>query len=393
MRPKIEKYSLLHSGSLDTNAQVVHRGGEKSVQDLKKQLLRIKTRDAILSPLIDYAKIVDSKNLPEYWTAYNCSKELIQSDNVYLKSTHRCGSRLCSVCNNIRTAKMMDKFLPLIDDQEKWGFLVLTRRNRDLRYADSEKLRNVIKSMYSVLNRIRQRAKRKFPNVDCIISLEIEPEQYKRQKRDGKVYFGYYNPHFNIFGSQEVLLFIRDEWLKEIDCLQENQRYSPCFDIKKTLLELLKYSTKGLVNFKSGSYINVKGIDTIMSAIKNTRRIITWGRFFGKNIELIESKNIDAIELKKQYYKDLPIKDTGDFIKQYDTKNNYIKSVPEFKKSVLWFYDYKVCNYIYTDEWGEKHCLVKWKEIPKKSEFLVMVDKEPFYKWKAKNNIYELSRV
>jgi hypothetical protein len=386
---EIRKFSILRPkglSSLDTNEQVVHGKTPQSVQSLKKQALKVKIRNAIVSPLLDYAKEVNSPNIQEYYAALRCCTILEQSQNTYLKPTHRCGSRLCPICNNIRTAKMMERVIPLVDKTKEWGLLVLTRNNRDLRGADSQKLKVIIDGLYRTISTIRQKAKRKFGQSDMLISLEVEGENYKRRDNGG-LYYGYYNPHFNFFGEYDVLEFIRQEWIKSINCDEQNQKLSKieADNINKSVLEVVKYSTKGLTTFKNGSYINVKAIDTIITAIKGKRRIMTWGAFYNPKVEKIEVEDVEKLDLIKQPYNDIPIRDQGELVDLCGMDGNVVVRVPEYVKSVQWVYNSKSTNYDYRDEWGENFELLKWKKLPVEPDIKIFVDMVPYQKWKYGN--------
>jgi len=384
---KVHNFSILRAGgrsSLETNEQVVHGGKAKSVQYLKKQALKIKLRNLVVSPLLDYAKSIDSPNIQEYYASLRCSTILEQSQNKHLKATHRCGSRTCPICNNIRTAKIMDNVTKRIDDSKTWGKLVLTRSNKDLRGANAQQLRGTINDMYKTLSIIRQRVKRKFGSADVLISLEIEPEQYKRDKKHNFLYYGDYNPHFNLFGDYEVLSFVKEQWLNMVDCTEINQNLKQIEkeDINKTILEVVKYTTKGITQYKSGSFINLKALDNIITAMKGKRRIMMWGAFYNKAIKNIETADIDSLDLHKQVYYDIPVKDTGEFVDLLDSNNVLVTKVPSFSKNVTWVYNNETTNYHYLDEWGVNHSLLKWAKPPQEPGISFFIDKKTLQKWK-----------
>ena len=398
-KDKLRLLKAVSGSSLDKSKQVVHscfdKRGQKSVQSLKKQVFKIKMRDRLINPLIEYARAVESPNLPGYLSAYMCSKVLRQSDNRFLKSTHRCGHRLCSICTNIRTAKLLERIMPLMDEGVCWSKMVLTRKNADLGdNTTPEKLRDVISFMQKQFSKIRQKVKRRFGDVDVLMTIECQPNGYKKQ-RQGGIAYGYYNPHYNLIGPNDVMEFIRAEWLKLVDCDEKNQKLSliPKDKIKEALLEVIKYSTKGLIDFnkKGGpSYLNVKGVDTIIEAMRGKRRLITWGKFYNKKIEKIEDVSIDELDLQKQSYYDLPIKDTGDLQDLVDSSGLVVCQVPEYVKTIEWGYNPKSFNYEYTDDYGNVHSLLRWKVLPREPDVKVMVDKLPFYLWKQQNvNFYE----
>jgi hypothetical protein len=368
---------------LDTNEQVVHEAGTRSVQTLKKQAIKLFYRNVMISPLIDYAKQVKSPNFPQYWKVLQCCTTLQQSQNKYLTPTHRCGSRLCSICANIRTAKTVDKVYPLFDLNKKWGYLTLTRANKDLRSASAEKLRNVVIDMYWQLSKIRQRAKRKFGEIDAVITLEVQPEGYKRKKETKELYYGYYNPHFNIIAQYEHLEFIREEWLKLIICSEQNQKLKEVLpeNLKESLLELVKYTMKGVTTFKKASkpfFINLEAVDTIMTALKGKRRLITWGCFYKKNIDKIEEAEIADLDLEKYIYNDIPITDIGNRVGLVDGKGILQSVTNEFIKTVYWEFDNRMCNYFYLDDWGDKHWLLDWKKIPEKPQVYFTIGRKKY---------------
>jgi len=383
---KVHKFSILspkRRSFLDTSEQVVHGRKPQSVQSLKKQALKIKIRNSLVSPLLEYGISVDSPNVKEYWRSLKCCTILEQSQNKYLKPPERCGSRTCPICNNIRTAKIMERIMPNVDLAKKYGMLVLTRSNKDLEGADAIKLRNTIDRLYKFLSIIRQRVKRKFGNPDILISLEVGGEGYKKRPTGG-IYWGYYNPHFNLLGEYEVLQFIKAQWLKMVNCTEINQKLNEVKqeDIKKSVLEVVKYTTKGITDYKKGSFINLEAIDTIITAIKGKRRIMTWGVFYKKAIKKIEDADINSLDLVKVPYYDLPVKDVGDFVDLHDSSGRFVTKVPEYAKSITWVYDNDTTNYHYLDEWGVRYDLLKWKKPPGEPLVYLFIGKQTFKKWK-----------
>lgn len=401
---------LSKCGSLDTNEQVnqVNHLGKfskgVSVQSLARQAWKIAKRNAIVSPLLDYARAIDSPNQLEYVAALSCCTNLVQTENTYLKpKNHRCGSRLCNICNNIRTAKLIEQFLPKVDISKKWGLLVLTRSNTALEDADKETLSKAIDDYYHKIAIIKQRAKRKFKELDTIITFEIQGEGFKQRKENGSFYWASFHPHINVFGNVEVLQFIKDNWieLNEKDgykLTEVNQRLnvldeSYCKKKNKTLpemvrhslMEIIKYTTKGLTNFKNGHSVNVRALDIIISSMKARRRVMASGVFFNKKVESVEVLPIDVLDLSKISYKDLVIKDTGPLVSLENYKGEHVVNVPQFIKTVNWIYRASIVNYVYVDEWGVEHLLLKHKEPPILLKVNACVGRVSYAKWKNQN--------
>jgi len=278
----------------------------------------------------------------------------------------------------------MDNVTKRIDYSKTWGMLVLTRSNKDLRGANAQQLRDTINDMYKTLSIIRQRVKRKFGSADVLISLEIEGEGYKRDKKHDFLYYGDYNPHFNFLGEYEVLCFIKEQWMKMVDCTEINQRLRRVENenINKEILEVVKYTTKGITNYKKGSFINLKAIDNIITAMKGKRRIMMWGAFYNKATKNIETADIDSLDLHKQSYYDIPIKDMGEFVDLEDSRGVLVTKVPSFSKNITWVYDNATTNYHYLDEWGVNHALLNWRKPIQEPGVSFFIDKMTLKKWK-----------
>jgi hypothetical protein len=399
--PKQEADGLF-SSHLDTNEQVRKspkkevgsRGGvaQEPKEGVSRNILRSKVgrmayKFATISPLIDYAKEVESPNLVQYWSVLKCGSSLSQSQNKYLKQDFYCGSRLCSICSNIRSQKVADVVLSLIDMKKEWCMLTLTNSNNSINYdIDNLKQRLSVEDIW--FSKVRDKWRKRGGDYSAILSLEIVPPGYKKDKSGG-VYYADYHPHYHILTTKDFAQYLKAEWLKSfstaidinqrIDVVNERAdklKQSTTVVLRNTIREVVKYSLKAcLPKMKKDGYscLNVIGVDSIVTMMKGRKRFKKWGCFLNskKEIDEIENKDISELDLTKVVYDDLPVKDTGELVENFDFRGNPMSMVPEFIKEVLWQYDNKKQNYYYLDDCGIEHCLTDYQ----KKEIKIMVCK------------------
>lgn len=380
-----------NGAALDTNEQVGEKyrvPGSKSVNSFKFKALKIRTRNALMSRLIGYGLRVDSPNVAHYRAVERCCTAYEQKEGKYMKPHHRCGSKLCPLCSNIRTAKLMELYLPHIDTSRNWGFLTLTANNSSLMDCSPDELRKELTRRDRLLDNIRRRGIYEGRNMDCIVSREVTPEAYKVRKQNGSVYYAPHHPHFHIFGDYETLVWLRDEWIKDIDCTGENQVLKPVLsdDIRKTMKEVLKYSMKPIIVFDDKKYekkrsVNLKGVDDLMTAMKGKRRLSCWGIFYAieKQSKKVEVSTIDELDLKKDLYYDLPVAQSVSL--HYSP--GYVQAFYDWNV-VGWYWDQQQCNWMHRTSEGEEVWLFKWRKIPEPYELSCYVGKE-----KYKKDVYE----
>lgn len=401
--PKIGKpYTSPQSStgaSLDTYEQVGEKRkvlAPKSVNSFKFKALKIRTRNALMSRLIGYGLKVDSPNVAHYRAVERCCTTYKQEEGKYLKAEHRCGSKLCPLCSNIRTAKLMELYLPHIDESRNWGFLTLTANNSSLLGCTPDELRKELTRRDRLLDNIRRRGLYEGRNMDCIVSREVTPESYKVRKQNGSIYYAPHHPHFHIFGNYETLEWLREEWIKDIDCTGENQVLKPVLSnkIRSTMKEVLKYSMKPIIVFdnkenKEKRSVNLKGVDDLLTAMKGKRRLSCWGIFYaiGKESKKVETSAIEDLELKREAYFDLPVPQTVSFSLIPNTNKGFYNW-----NNVIWRWSPKYFNWFYQpnndvinldnanvlEDLESNVWLFKWREIPKPYELSCYVGRKKY---------------
>jgi len=376
--------------SLDTNEQVVEKGETrppKSVNSFKYKAYKIRTRNALMSRLIGYGLKVDSPNVAHYRAVERCCTSYEQLEGKYMKPHHRCGSRLCPLCANIRTAKLLDLFLPSIDPSRKWGFLTLTANNTKLMGCPPEELRKELTRRYRKFDNIRQRGKYLGLSLDCIIATEVTPEGYKKRKQNNSVYYAPHHPHFHIFGDYESLEWMREQWMKDVDCTGEHQvlKLVESTKIRSTIKEVVKYSMKPIVVYDERKEncphsspwrsVNLKGVDDLLTAMKGKRRLSSWGIFYAieKEAKKVESSAIEELDLRKEVYYDLPV---AQCVSTHYSPG-YVQAFVGWNV-VGWNWDAQRFNWKHRTSKGEEVWLFKWDKIPDPYELNCYVGNEKY---------------
>jgi len=195
------------------------------------------------------------------------------------------------VCNRIRTAKMIERYYPVIRSEILDGYFVtLTIPN-----VQGQRLKQVISDMILNFQRIKNKmAFRDQVKIKGIRKIEIT---YNPDRHD-------FHPHLHILiqGKQPAVL-LQNEWLlrypKAVDDAQDIRPAD-----SNSIIELLKYTAK-LVNKndyarKDGKIqirIHAEALDTIFKALYGRRSY----QAFGIRLNL----NEDVDELKSEVYEEI----------------------------------------------------------------------------------------
>lgn len=239
--------------NLDTLAQLT----KIDLSDGKIKLCNRQKAKAItlaqLYPLID----VKSHLEKSYWRTYHCNNTLYQDGYKY--TTRYCNGRWCTVCNRIRMAKMINAYSVPLMKLKNLQFVTLTAPN-----VKGEELRDEIGRMYKNWRSINQSMRQTHKmDIKGIRKLECT---YNHKLNS-------FNPHFHfLIEGREQAEKLVELWLKK------NPEASPkAQDIrhadKKSLLELFKYTVKGV---HKGKY-NPDALDQIYQALYGKRTYQNFG--------------------------------------------------------------------------------------------------------------------
>ena len=220
-----------------------------------------------------------------YWNAYHCCDRLLQQGATI--TGKYCNSRICNVCNRIRTAKAINGYAATLKlTIPNAQFVTLTRKNVTAS-ALSETITKMCYDFRKILNaNISKKRYGKSVTMDGIRKLEITYNVLQNT----------FHPHFHIVTGIESAEVLRSEWLKRNEGVTEKhaQDIRPVTD--ETLIELFKYATKVVTKGKRS--VPFPALDVIMQSLHHRRIIQPFGA--------IRRVSEDVDELHSDIYPELP---------------------------------------------------------------------------------------
>lgn len=223
-------------------------------------------------------------------TLYCCGFMLQEGNKLTGKY---CNGRWCLTCNRIRTAKLMNGYLPQIEGWANKYLLTLTVPN-----VTGEQLHPEIRKMYFVFRNICRQLRRP-GNKKRFGFKAVRKLEATYNDSDKTVMF---HPHFHlVISNRAAALFILSAWADAFPAANWQAQ-----DLRRAdnngLKELFKYSTKLVVKSKSkkGNTINPGALDVIFSAMKGLRTFQALGvRKVSEDVEQIESQVYDELQERK----------------------------------------------------------------------------------------------
>ena len=260
---------------LDTLAQPDTKLSKKVVNPfIKRAVSKYKTIEIIL-PLID----LQSDLKKAYWSTFHCCNVLLQ-DGKKITGKY-CNNRWCIVCNRIRTAKLINGYLPVIRKEITDPFFVtLTIPNvpgTDLCQAIVEMTRTIIRINATF------RFRKDF-SLKGIRKIECVPGRHND-----------FHPHLHLLVSGELAgRELITAWLNHYpDADKRGQDIRPAD--QNSLIELFKYSTK----LTAGSKNEPEALDIIFKALYKKRTFQPIGLkkvAVSEDIEALQSQEIEELK-------------------------------------------------------------------------------------------------
>jgi len=230
---------------------------------------------------------IDSPLRKSYWNSYHCCDKVAEMSNGGT-SAHFCDARWCLVCNRIRSAKMINSYLPVLNEWEDKHFVTLTIPN-----VPADGLSDAIKAMQKEFLRIKETFKR----------------QHQRKQRDEK-FVGLrklectynitrddYHPHYHVIiqGEQNARDLLA-EWLRRFpdarEIAQDVQRADD-----RSVREMFKYFTKLIAKASGGeSVVLPEPLDMIFRVIRGKRTFQNFGFTKPKEAEEISDEAMEMAE-------------------------------------------------------------------------------------------------
>lgn len=236
-----------------------------------------------------------------YQRAFYCNHTLTQKAGKI--TSKYCNTRICNVCNRIRTAKLIDGYRSQLTGRGM-QFVTLTAPN-----VSDVDLKNEVDRMQRIASNILKvfRVRRKDP-LNGVRKLEITYNAVDNT----------YNPHFHMIvdAGEDVIC----EWLaRNPDAKRVAQDCRPVDDA--VLKELFKYTTKIVSHSKKKFIVYVKALDVIMRALKGRRCFQPFGdvRRVSEDVDdeleaVIEAEDYEIIEWEWHDAGDWVDTDTGELL-------------------------------------------------------------------------------
>ena len=263
--------------SLDTLAQLRNPEQKDPFTPLQKGFQK-RSRAKMLTDVANGQLIdLESSLVKSYWQTYWCTRTVLQEGD---KLTSRyCNQRWCLVCNRIRTAKLINGYIPSIDKLKDPQFVTLTRQT-----VDAVDLAPTIQEMQGNFVKVKDRLRKQGIKLKGIRKIEVKYNELTDK----------YHPHYHLIveGKQDAQTLVC-EWVSSYPndvCNIQAQ------DVRKAdknaPLELFKYFTKMLTD--SGHFYP-KQMDLVFQVMKGKRTFQPFGgiKKQSEDIELDEQTNID----------------------------------------------------------------------------------------------------
>lgn len=260
--------------------------GKNSLQTVLSKRAKSKyITDAIAYRLAD----LKSPLHDSYRRTVFCSGFMLQEGKTM--TSKYCNGRWCLTCNRIRTAKLMNGYLPQIEKFENKQFVTLTVPN-----CSEAELYSTMREMYHNMRRVRKKLSNWGINAKAVRKLECTYNEDTDQ----------YHPHFHIIingeGAARFMVYWWLQYFPDASYKAQDIRKADVSSIK----ELFKYSTKLVVKSKKdkGNVILAKPLDIIFTAMKGLRTFQKMGD--------IKKITEDVEEIEAQVYSELETQAPGD---------------------------------------------------------------------------------
>ena len=293
------------------------RAEKLSREQLQKKAFKKWHSKEVAQALIDWNP--QSKLIDKYKRALDCSETIHQNGKTLISLY--CKQRFCPTCNNIRTAKLIETWEPILKKWSDLRMVTLTIKN-----VKGQHLEKSLEEMSKTLARIMDTIRKRYPQIKALAKFEITHNQDS----------GEYHPHIHALACDQIAAnLLRSMWIKawnppplKVDKygqITETKRQPvdrkkyirrawygkdqvfPCSEkaqqVKradlKSVKELFKYVTKLSVKVPGSEkseknaksyYINPVALDTILSAIPERFRTF---RHYG----VVLSKEVDPEEI------------------------------------------------------------------------------------------------
>lgn len=235
-------------------------------QNAKEKLQKRAQAKWITQNVVRLLRTLDSPLDRYYKNAFSCCS-VIRVINGKAE-TQYCNTRICNVCNRIRTAKAINNYVPQFTGFVNYA-ITLTDQN-----CKGSELKHNIRKYKLDFKIVRRRLQRLGLIVDGIVKVEIT---YNRNT-------GLYHPHLHLIvrskTAQEALFLAESivmEWLSLRKTANIKAQHYQTTD-EGSFKELFKYTTKSGTKEEDCIEVHAESLDLIMQAQYNTRSFQPFGK-------------------------------------------------------------------------------------------------------------------
>lgn len=230
----------------------------------------------VVKSLIDIGENKGGKKLQKMlWNTYYCLSK-IHLNNGKMHGNY-CKTKICTVCNGIRKAELINKYLPLINTWEEPYLVTLTAKSVPAKSLD-KRINQMLRGFRMITNKYKTRHQRgKSIKLMGIRSLECNFNPKRRT----------YNPHFHIIvPNKETAEILNKEWqilLTSKFTYKKAQHFRKVKDTERDMVDVVKYGSKIFTDPTMSKdktitpYIYASALYNILSAMKGHRLYQNFG--------------------------------------------------------------------------------------------------------------------
>jgi hypothetical protein len=234
---------------------------------------------------------LDSPLRTSYWNSYHCCNNVGLKESGETTSLY-CDARWCLVCNRIRSAKMINAYLPVLEGWQDKHFVTLTIPN-----IPACGLSDAIKTMQAEFRRIKDtlyKQSRRNRREDKLVGLRKLECTYNISRED-------YHPHYHaIIEGEQNASDLLSEWLRRFPDARDIAQ-----DVRKaddrSVREMFKYFTKLIAKAAGGqSLILPEQLDVMFRVLRGKRTFQNFGFTKPKETEEVSDEAMEMAEQIEQ---------------------------------------------------------------------------------------------
>lgn len=257
----------------DEEIQLIPCTHESDKKTLQKRAYRKFINTALSLRLVDASKINPKSTLQKsYFNSYHCCKTIAIHSSGKVKGSY-CKNRWCLVCNSIRTAVLIHKYMPIIEDWQDKYFVTLTLPN-----CNGEDLRATIDQMQKTITQIKKTIQKRSERGKGDPFVGVRKLECTYNPKTNK-----YHPHYHfVIDGHDNASELYHKWLEKTPTAKAvAQDIRPADD--NSSKELFKYFTKVVTTIKDkdgnvkDAKIYADAMDVIFNSIKGLRTFQNFG--------------------------------------------------------------------------------------------------------------------